>query len=306
MSVSVVARGTVQEIGEGPHWEESTQTLLYTDMWAGDAHRLNPVTGEDTQLHVGDDVSFIIPRARGGYVASRDRAIGVLDWTTGKFEELARVDQLRKDVRINDGKCDPAGRLWTGTMQALHTTSASFALDHVLYSLDTNHVLKSHKHNVGLSNGLAWTGDKKTMFYSDSVPRVVYAYDYDVTTGEMSNERTAVSLAKKPGDDPTVTGITDGISIDADDKLWVALFGAGKVVRFDPETGKELLTVSFPTASHTTSCCWGGPNLDELYVTCSRNPFGLTVPAEQSADAGCVFRVTGLGVRGRAAYTYAG
>jgi len=167
-----------------------------------------------------------------------------------------------------------------------------------------DHKLKTHKYNVGLSNGLAWTGDQRTMFYSDSVPRVIYAYDFDVTTGEISKERTAIKFAGP--DDYTETGLPDGMSIDMDDKLWVACFRAGKVVRFDPETGKQLQTIRFPTAQHTTSCCFGGPNLDELYVTCSVNKFGLETTAAESTDAGCIFKVTGLGVKGSEAYCYAG
>jgi gluconolactonase len=304
MSISVLLRGTVKEIGEGPHWDGNTKSLLYTDMWAGDVHKWDSVTGEDTKLHLGDDVSFIIPRKSGGYVVSCDQKIGFLDWTSGKFDEVARISFGKPIFRINDGKCDPAGRLWTGTMHAVTDTSKSLILDHVLCSLDVDHKLTIHKYNTGLSNGLAWTGDTRTMFYSDSVPRVIYAYNYDVTTGEISNERTAIKFAGP--EDFTVSGLPDGLCIDADDKLWVACFRAGRVVRFDPETGKQLQIVRFPTAQHTTSCCFGGANLDELYVTCSVNKFGLETTAAESVDAGCIFKVTGLNVKGRTAFTYGG
>jgi gluconolactonase len=250
MAATVLLRGTVKQIGEGPHWEESSKSLLYVDMWTGDVHKWDSVTGEDSKLHIGDDISFIIPRTRGGYVMSCDQKIGFLDWTNGKFEEVARVDCGKPNFRINDGKCDPAGRLWTGTMRPISEAPSSVR-DHVLCSLDADYKLKTHKKNVGLSNGLAWTGDARTMFYADTTTRVIYAYDFNNETGEIANERPAINFDSVAELNADVK--PDGMSIDAEDKLWVACYRAGKVIRFDPETAKILHTIEFPDSPHTTS-----------------------------------------------------
>jgi gluconolactonase len=299
MSVSVLAKNTCSSTGEGPYWEESSKSLVYVDILAGDVHRWNTVTGTDTKLHLGGAVTFIVPRFSGGYVIGRDQTFSFLDWDSAAVTSIAAVDQ-GVNTRMNDGKCDASGRLWAGTMGEESSPAVVEPQLGSLFSLDKNKVVRTQRTKVDLSNGLAWSHDNRTMFYIDSVPRKLYAFDFDLDAGTISNERTAIAFG---ADTLPTLGYPDGMSIDLDGKLWVACYSVGKVIRFDPETGAELQTVSLP-ASATTSCCWGGPNYDELFVTSGTRQ----LPGGSKAEplAGSVFRVTGLGARGAAAPTFAG
>jgi len=237
-----------------------------------------------------------VPRAEGGYVIGRDQTFSFLDWDTAGVSTIAAVDHGTNN-RMNDGKCDASGRLWAGSMG--HEPSPAVVEPQMgsLFSLDKDHVVRSHRSKVDLSNGLAWTQDNKTMFFIDSVPRKIYAFDFDIDAGVISNERTAIAFGS---DTLSTHGYPDGMCIDLEGKLWIACYSVGKVIRFDPETGAELQTVELP-ATATTSCCWGGPDYDELFVTSGiRN-----LPGPQPL-AGSVFRVTNLGARGAPAPVYCG
>lgn len=299
--VKVVLKNACGILGEGPHWENATQSLLYVDIKFMDVHRWNSLTGEDSKVHLKDAVGFVVPRRAGGYVIGLGRRFSLLEWDTATATTIAEVENDR-GTRINDGKCDPRGRVWAGTV-GYEKGDGNFELGMgSLYSLDTDRTVKHQKRDVSISNGLAWSGDNKTMYYIDSTPRVVYAFDYNMDNGEISNQRTVVEYAP---DTQTTHGTPDGMTIDLDDKLWVACWGTGAVCKFDPETGKTLQKIDIP-ASQTTSVCWGGKNLDELYVTSAR--CGMTEEYVRTKEqlAGSVFKVTGLGAKGRPAYVYEG
>lgn len=301
MSVTVLAKNTCTTTGEGPYWEESTKSLLYVDITAIDVHRFNTTTNEDSKVHLDDPdgVSFIIPKSRGDYVIGLGRSLAFLDWNTATVQKLVEVEQGTKN-RFNDAKCDASGRLWAGTMGHESEPAKPERQMGSLYSFSKDHVLKKHVDKIDISNGLAWSLDNQTMFYIDSLPRKVFAFDFDVTDGNISNQRTAVDFNTSTVEE---LGYPDGMCIDVEGKLWVACYNAGKVIRFDPETAKQLQTVNFP-AKRITSCCFGGQNYDELYVTCGKT--GLTDDefSNQQPLAGSIFKVTGLGVHGSSAPAY--
>jgi len=299
MSVSVAAKHTCKTTGEGPFWEEGSKSLVYVDIMAGDVHKWNSLTGEDSKLELGGNISFIIPRTQGGYIIGRDRALTLLDWDTAALTTVATVDEGTNN-RLNDAKCDASGRLWAGTMGHEPAPAQVQPGMGSLYSLDSSHNVTRQKDKVDLSNGLAWTKDTKTMFFVDSVPRKIYAFDFDINKGAISNERVALAF---PSDSMSELGYPDGMCIDLDDKIWLACYSAGKVIRYDMETGQAIHTIKFPALA-TTSCCWGGPNYDELYVTCSSR--NLSPEEVEKQSAGSVFKVTGLGAKGCAAPTYNG
>lgn len=300
MSVSVLAKNTCVTTGEGPFWEESTKSLLYVDILAGDVHRWNTTTNSDSKIHLDDDVSFIIPKFRGdGYVIGLGKSLAFLDWESGTTEKIVGVEEGTRN-RFNDAKCDASGRLWAGTMGLETEPAKPEPQMGSLYSLDKNRALKKHLDKIDISNGLAWSLDNKIMYYIDSLPRKVYAFDFDLEAGTITNQRTAVDFNVSP---VAELGFPDGMCSDVEGKLWVACYSAGKVVRFDPETGKQLQTVNFP-AKRITSCCFGGPNYDELYVTCAKTGLSEEEFLTKQPLAGSVFKVTGLGVRGSQAPSF--
>lgn len=300
MSVECVVKHATETIGEGPHWDDATQTLLYVDINSGDVHRYDPATNKDEKLHFDNTVSLVVPCRKGGYIISIGRTLARLDWDTKKVTTLVEVDQGTNN-RFNDGKCDPKGRLWAGTMG--HETAPAQPELHKghLFSLDLDGKLKTHLDKISISNGLAWTEDKKTMYYIDSIPRQVYAFDYDIENGSIGNQRVAVDFTKKSMQE---LGFPDGMAIDTEGMIWVACFGAGKVVRFNPNTGEELRTINIP-GMRTTSCCFGGKNLDELYVTCAKY-HASEEELSKYPLSGSLFKVTGLGVKGFPAFVYEG
>lgn len=301
MSVETLLECVTPTTGEGPHWEDSSQTLIFVDILDGIAFRWDSKTGKYESYKFDTYVSFIVPCRKGGYLIGLGKAVAHFDWDTKKTTILAKVEE-DKNTRFNDGKCDASGRLWCGTM-AIETAPAVLEYHQgALYSFELDGTLKKQKDKVSISNGLAWSADNKTMYYIDSIPRKVWAYDFDLASGKMSNERAVVDFG---GPETLSTlGFPDGMTIDTEGKIWVACYNGGKVVRFDPETGKELKTVAIP-ARRTTSCCWGGRNLDELFITCGRT--GMTEEEKVKTPlAGSVFKVTGLGFKGAPAYVYEG
>ncbi|XP_029941919.1 regucalcin-like [Salarias fasciatus] len=282
-------------LGEGPVWEESDQKLLFVDIPGQKIHRWSPSTNQIESIATEDTVGFAVPRRSGGYVAGVGRSIVAVDWSTQKTTVLAKVDEDKPTNRLNDGKVDPVGRLLAGTMSKEDNPVEKKPGS--LFSLTSDHKLTKLLGQVDISNGMDWSLDQKTMYYIDSLCLSVDAFDYDMVTGQMSNRRVVYRLKEDEG-------IPDGMTMDADGRLWVACYDGGRVLNIDPATGVRLQTISLP-ATKTTSVCFGGPDYTDLYVTSAS--LGLSESElKQQPDAGATFKVTGLGVKGRPAHSFAG
>lgn len=278
----------ISKWGEGPIWWEDH--LHYVDIEGHTLIRLNPETGEETIREMGERIGTVVPRASGGYVCAGDTGIQTFDPKTGDKRNLADPESAKRATnRFNDGKCDPAGRLWAGTISMVKNEG-----DAALYMLDTDGSLSVKIDNVTNSNGICWSADAKTMYYIDTPTRQISAYDFDNKTGEISNGRMAIDTAAKG-----FASSPDGMTIDADGNLWVAFCHGGCVVCFEPATAKILQRVDLPCIE-TTACAFGGPNLDRLFVTT-----GIHKSMEEPG-AGKVFVIDGLGVQGVPAFAYAG
>ena len=180
-------------------------------------------------------------------------------------------------LRFNDGKCDPAGRFWVGTFDLEQKPHAG-----TLYRLDPDGSLHVMLRGITNSNGIAWSLDKKLMYYIDTPTLTVQAFDYDHATGAIANPRVIIRI-------PEGAGFPDGMTIDAEGKLWVALWGGGAVHRYHPATGALLQAVAVP-APYTSSCAFGGPDLKTLYITTARG--GLSPEQlEEFPESGNVFAV---------------
>ncbi|XP_046330857.2 regucalcin-like [Haliotis rufescens] len=298
--VETVLKNVATKCGEGPHWEDSTQTLLFVDLDNGKIFRYNPVTGTNDMIQLNGCVGFVVPRSKGGLMVGLDRTFSALDWNTKTVTKMAEVDPGKSNNRMNDGKCDAKGRLWAGTMsKSLEDDQGN------LYCLDTDGSVTKKVERTCISNGLAWSVDNTTMYFVDTTPRKVYAYNYDINTGNISNKRVAVDFDKVPEFKGHVPS-PDGMTVDTDDNIWVACLGGGCMVKFDSRTGAALQKVSLPNATQITSAAWGGRNLDELYVTSLRKEIPDSELLTTNSLAGSLFRVTGLGVKGLPAYVYQG
>ncbi|PVD23867.1 hypothetical protein C0Q70_17141 [Pomacea canaliculata] len=284
LMVEVAIRVGTKHLGKCPYWEDDTQTLLYIDLTDHEVHRWNPDTKEDTKVTLDDNVSFVIPRRQGGLIVGLGRTISQLDWDSQTVTKIVEVDQGTNN-RFNSGKCDAKGRLWAGTMGSEPRPPAS--PQGSLYSLDLDRTVRKQATNFYLCNGMAWTDDNRTMFLVDSSARKLYAFDFDLEGGNISNQRVAIDMATAV---PDIGGVPDDMNIDTEGKLWVAFYNGGVIGRFDPVTGTHLQTLKFPV-TQVTSMCWGGRNHDELYVTSGRQRQPEEYFLREEPLAGSVFRV---------------
>jgi sugar lactone lactonase YvrE len=281
----VVAAGA--RLGEGPVWDARIGRLVWVDILASEVHLTDVETGADdvipTPLHVG----AVAPRARGGYVAALQDGFWVLG--AGEPAPIARVPEAEPGLRFNDGKCDPAGRFWAGTMAYDESSGAG-----ALYRLGTDGQASRVLDGLTISNGLAWSADGGTMHFIDSARHRIDAFDFDPSTGTIGERRPLVEI-------PPELGWPDGMTIDAEGGLWVALWRGSAVHRY--VDGRLERSLDLPV-SLVTSCTFGGEDLDELFVTSATD--GLSAD-EQAAQplAGAVFRLR-PGVRGLPPASYAG
>jgi len=276
-------------LGEGAIWDNKRQVLYWVDIDPGLVHVYDPGTRKDRSISVGQSVGTVVPRRSGGLMLAVRNGFMFLDPETDKTSLLVKPVGHDPENRFNDGKCDPAGRFWAGTMETTICKGALFRLD---TDLSVHRILD----NVGCSNGLTWTLDKKTMYYIDTNTARIDAFDYDNATGTISNRHTIVKV-------PETFGLPDGMTMDVDEKLWVAHWEGGCVCRWDPATGRLLRKITLPAAL-TTSCAFGGPNLDTLYITSATTGLDAAALAKQP-KAGGLFSVD-PGVSGLPALSFEG
>ena len=265
----------VSALAEGPLWDHEAQTLYWIDIVGKRIHRYRTENGSSDSLELDQYIGAAVQHASGGLIAAMQHGFHRIDFESGRVEQLADPESDRPDNRFNDGKCDPAGRFWAGTM-SLKGESGTGAL----YRLDRDGSVHKMADGISISNGLAWSADRRTMYYIDTPTQRVDAFDYDPDTGEIANRRTVIRI-------PEEDGSPDGMSIDAEGKLWIALWGGWQVGRWDPDTGEKLMSIRVPTA-HVTSCAFGGPDFKQLYITTARE--GLSAEElERQPGAGCLF-----------------
>ncbi len=284
----VVAGGA--DLGEGPVW--TGNRLWWVDIERERIHRTDVATGADEITEMGEAVGAVIPRRGGGFLTGMPDGIAFFNEAFldqgGAEERRIIVEPDDIDARMNDAKCDPAGRLFTGTMTHDDRRSA-------LYRLDPDGTLTTVFTGVGISNGLGWSPDHTRMYYIDTPTMTVDVCDYDLATGDVCNRRPLIEVGDGQGN-------PDGMTVDAEGCLWVAFWDGWCLRRFDPD-GSLMRTVELPVA-RVTSAAFGGPDLDELFVTTAS--CGPT-PDEMAAQphAGALFRVD-PGCRGLPADTFAG
>jgi len=295
-------------LGEGPHWRADKNEILYVDIFGKAVHRYVPSTGESGKVTIdAGPVSLVAPveGEPNKYLVTIERDVQIMEWDgvstkPSSLKRLYTVDDHCKTNRINDGKCDAAGRLWAGTMGYEPAPGQLDSKKGTLYSFGLDGKVDKHADQIDIANGLAWTSDNSIFYYIDSFSYRVDAFDFDFAAGKLSNRRTAFDF-KANG----VDGIPDGMTIDANGNLWVAVFAGKKVVHIDPKVGKKIGQLDFPT-TNITSVAFGGPNLDILYATSAKHFLSEAELASQPS-AGALFQVTNVGARGLAAgFNYRG
>ncbi|MBI5964990.1 MAG: SMP-30/gluconolactonase/LRE family protein [Chloroflexi bacterium] len=237
-------------LGEGPAWDSKTQTLYWLDILEKRIYAGTRILAE-----LDDFVGCLAPRKNGNLLVGKRFSFADLEPATGQVTVLASVSEPHEN-RFNDGKCDPAGRFLAGSMDMNEKDPTG-----ALYSFDGNEVTRLLD-GIRISNGLAWSVDHKTFYYIDTPTREVKAFDYDIASGQIANPHAVIHV-------PESIGWPDGMTSDTEGNLWIAMWGGAQVTKWNPGTGNLLEQIPVP-ALQTSSCVFGGKDMNELYITSAR------------------------------------
>jgi sugar lactone lactonase YvrE len=270
---------TKSDLGEGAIWHPKEKKLYWVDINQGFLHLFDPATGKNETIECGQKVSTVVPTTKGNALLALHDGIYRYNFADKKLEQIQpNPEKSTTNNRFNDGKCDPAGRFWVGTIGPNNSAA--------LYRMDADNSIHIMKREVGTSNGIVWSLDKKKMYYIDSNTGKVVEYEYDNRTGAISNPRDAIII-------PGAMGGPDGSTIDSEGMIWVAHWGGSCVARWNPKTGELLCKVEIP-AKHVTSCAFGGENLDILYITTARENLSEKDLQEYPLNGGLFFVKPGV------------
>lgn len=241
-------------LGEGPIWENDKERLIWVDILGKQLHFYNPSASEDRVHSVEKLIGTAAPASDGSYLLALQDGIYRFREKDREMEFITSPERHIPGNRFNDGKCDPAGRFWVGTM-SLEGKSGMASL----YRIDTDLKVTRAETGIDLSNGLGWSPAGDQMYFIDTLKGTVYAYDYRLDTGDISGRRVLMRFSGE-------NGMPDGMTVDADGRLWIAHWGGSRVTCWDPATCTELERIEVP-ARLVTSCAFGGSNLEDLYIT---------------------------------------
>jgi D-xylonolactonase len=263
--------------GENPLWHPMEKRLYWTDIPSGKLFRYDPATGHHEQCYSGEVVGGFTIQADGALLLFMARG-AVAQWRDGKLTHVIAEIPDERDNRFNDVIADPEGRVFCGVMST--PTRAGR-----LYRLDTDGSLHRLLDGIGTSNGMGFTLDRKQMYYTDSRKRHIYLFDYDQTTGALTNQRLFIET-------PEGAGVPDGMTVDAEGHIWSARWNGSALYRYSPD-GKEEMRIEFP-AKKVSSVIFAGDDYSDLYITTALTE---STKAEEGAGAGALFRLR-LGIKG--------
>jgi sugar lactone lactonase YvrE len=273
---------TRAEIGEGPIWDHREERLLFVDIPAGELYSTG-MAGCAVVRGIGQPLGAVGLRGHSGYVLGTERGFAFMEHD-GAIEALPEP-ALSSDLVMNDSQVGPDGSFWGGSRAWDSRPGAGS-----VYRLGPDGTVETVVEGVTISNGLGWSIDGKCMYYVDSPTQSIDVFDFDVESGAIANRR---SLAKVPD------GLPDGLCVDEEGSIWVAIYGAGLVNRYSPK-GDLIGAVRIP-AQMATSCCFGGPDLEVLFIT--SGSAHLSLEERHAQHAGALF-ATDVGVRGRRANVF--
>jgi len=277
-------------LGESPLWDYREECLYWVDIEGKALYRHRPAEDTTTSIPVPEQIGCIALREGGGLVAASRSGFAFLDPDTGSLEIVVSPEGDRLGNRFNDGKCDRRGRFWAGTMDAAaETTSGS------LYRLSPDLAVSRVLTGVTIPNGIGWSPDDRTMYFTDSALRTIVAFDFEGDSGEIGSPRDFVSI-------DSACGVPDGLTVDDEGFVWSVHWDGWRVTRYDPE-GVVASVIALPVP-RPTSCAFGGKLLDRLYVTSA----SIGLLPEQLANApmsGGVFELN-VGVGGHREPAFSG
>lgn len=244
-------------LGECPVWDNENSRIFWIDITAGDVHYFYPKTEKIYTYSLGKLIGSIGLKSPNTLIAALKSGFFEIDLLNNSINPIAFLEKEIPDIRFNDGKCDSTGRFWAGTMSITGTNKKG-----QLYTLEKNKTLTIKVDNVSCSNGMAWNKENNRFYYIDTPTQQVVEYDYNAKDGSITNPKKIITIEKNDG-------YPDGMTIDDEGMLWIALWNGWKVVRYNPSTGKRILEVKLPV-SKVSSCTFGGDNYEDLYITSAK------------------------------------
>jgi len=255
---AVLAFKANAKLGEGAIWNVDNQKLYWVDIEGQCFNIFDPATGDNIVYKTGKRVGTVVPINANTVLTALEDGIATIDLEKGSVDYVLNTDIHKvNNRRFNDGKCDPRGRFWVGTLSMDGIANVSS-----LYCIDKDFNLSERISGVSISNGIAWSIDGSLMYYIDTPTGEVVQFDYNLENGTIANKKLIIKITEQDG-------YPDGMTIDGQGMLWVALWDGFGVVQIDPSTGNILQKINIP-APKVTSCTFGGPNLDQLYITTAR------------------------------------
>lgn len=267
----------ISDLGEGPIWSANTNSVTWTDITQNTFHTADIDTGRTMSFGVPSMVGAIAHSKEGGYIAATQKGFARIG-VDGKYSPLHSF--LPDDMRMNDGKVDPSGRFWAGSM-ALSFEKGRGSL----YVLEKDNSYRSILDDITLSNGMGWSPDAQYFYYIDSVPGVLKRFDYDLYTGHISNPKDLITFDSS-------SGIPDGMSMSSDGKIVIALWDGRRIEIYEP-SGEKVSEITLGV-SRPTSCTFAGPNRDILIVSTASQG----IDRADEPLAGKILAVTGTGLSG--------
>src|SRR5690606_34334741 len=271
------------KLGEGAFWDHKNERFFWVDIENKQLHIYSPNSKTNKTFDLPSRIGTVVPKNENEAVIALEDGIYSINLKTGELEVLAEIEKELTYNRFNDGKCDPKGRLWAGTMNFDGNSKTGS-----LYQIDSVGTVTMRLDSVMISNGIVWTKDHTTMYYIDTPLSTVFAFDYDNESGNISNKRAAIKVHDS-------IGFPDGMTIDEHDNLWIGLWNGNAVGHFNPTTGKLIEKIPVP-AHNVTACAFGGKNLDTLYITTASVDMSPE-EAEKYPQAGSIFKYA-PGVKG--------
>lgn len=269
-------------LGEGPIWRPEEHALYWCDNLKPSIQRYDPVEGRVDVWDMPEEVGSIAFRETGGVVAGMRYGFAFVDLASGRIERIIDPEPHTHN-RLNDGKCDRAGRFWCGSINPELKSPTG-----ALYRLDPDLTFHRMRDGIIASNGIAFSPDDRTMYFADSRADTVWAFDLEIATGTISNQRVFIDTRGIPAR-------VDGATVDSEGHYWCAHIHDWTIARYDPN-GRLVSTIRLPVR-HPTMCAFGGEKLDVLYVTSTRK-FLESGEAERQPLAGGLFAIHDVGARG--------
>ncbi len=290
MAITVETIGDIKnQLGEGPVWDVAEKALYWIDGSAPAIYRLDPKTNQVKEWKTPKPIGSFAIREKGGAICAMTDGFYFFDFATGAATAVKDGIVAKPGTTFNDGKTDARGRFIAGTLDSKFKESVGS-----IFSIDASLKCSVLEPAIGCTNGPCFSPDNRTFYCSDSVSRMIAAYDYDVATGKVSNKRQFAAIKG-------LGGVPDGATIDAEGNMWSCIAGGGKIVCFKPD-GTIARTVEVPVPI-ITSVMFGGDNLDVMYATSIGSK---TLGMEPGPEGGRLFAIKGLGVKGKPEPRFAG